>query len=52
MRTFIAINFQQDVKDRLFNIERSLKSMSERGKFTSYDNLHLTLILLAEIAEN
>jgi len=52
MRTFIAINFQQDVKDRLFNIERSLKSMSERGRFTPKDNLHLTLIFLGEIAED
>jgi 2'-5' RNA ligase len=52
MRTFIAINFQQDVKDRLFNIERSLKSMAERGRFTSKDNLHLTLIFLGEIAED
>jgi len=51
MRTFIAINFNQDVKNRLINIERSLKNMSEKGRFTSKDNLHLTLIFLGEIAE-
>lgn len=52
MRTFIAINFDQDVKNRLIDIEKSLKNMSEKGRFTSKDNLHLTLIFLGEIAED
>lgn len=52
MRTFIAINFNQDVKNRLLSIEKSLKSMSEKGRFTSRDNLHMTLIFLGEIAED
>ncbi|MFA5342256.1 MAG: RNA 2',3'-cyclic phosphodiesterase [Clostridia bacterium] len=52
MRTFIAINFSQDVKNRLIDIEKNLKSMSEKGRFTSKDNLHLTLVFLGEIAED
>lgn len=52
MRTFIAINFTQDIKNRLISVERDLKQMSQKGRFTSKDNLHLTLVFLGEIAED
>ena len=50
MRTFIAINFNNEVKAQLIDIERDLNRMSQKGRFYSKDNLHLTLIFLGEIA--
>ncbi|MCK9557702.1 MAG: RNA 2',3'-cyclic phosphodiesterase [Candidatus Cloacimonetes bacterium] len=51
MRVFIAINFNDDIKDRLQKAEKELKNMSAKGNFTSRDNLHLTLVFLGEIGE-
>lgn len=50
MRLFIAINFNEDIKNELGNTMQRLKSYATRGNFTSSQNLHLTLVFLGEVA--
>lgn len=51
MRLFYAVNFSSDVKDRLAGLQNGLKPELERGRYTLYDNLHLTLVFLGEVPE-
>jgi len=48
MRLFIAINFDEETKKKLGEAINALKSVSARGSFTRYDNLHLTLHFIGE----
>lgn len=48
MRLFIAIEFQDNIKEHLYEEIKLLKSQSESGNFTLLDNLHLTLEFLGE----
>lgn len=50
MRLFIALNFNKEILDSLWNIRESLKSYSLQGNFTRRENFHLTLVFLGEIA--
>jgi 2'-5' RNA ligase len=52
MRLFTAINFNKDIKDKIWKAVSLLKEESISGNFTLYDNLHLTLIFLGEIRES
>lgn len=49
MRLFIAINFPQEVKKEIVSLRDDLRRQSERGTFTSSENLHLTLVFLGEV---
>jgi 2'-5' RNA ligase len=51
MRLFYAVNFPMDVKDRLAGLQEGLRPYLERGRYTLYDNLHLTLVFLGEVPE-
>lgn len=51
MRLFIAINFCEEIKDKLQNVQNALKEHSLRGNYTTADNLHLTLVFLGEVAD-
>ncbi|MHB8127572.1 MAG: RNA 2',3'-cyclic phosphodiesterase [Mobilitalea sp.] len=48
MRLFIAILFEEGVKDSLFESVRRLKSYSSGGGFTERDTLHLTVNFIGE----
>jgi len=48
MRLFIAANFSEETRKRLLAFRDELRSLSERGRFTSPENLHLTLVFLGE----
>jgi 2'-5' RNA ligase len=48
MRLFIAINFNDETRARLFSLRDELRSRSKRGNFTLNDNLHLTLVFIGE----
>ncbi|WP_040197081.1 RNA 2',3'-cyclic phosphodiesterase [Candidatus Soleaferrea massiliensis] len=48
MRLFIAINFEEDVKDQLCGIMRRLKPGLIQGNLTRRENLHLTLAFIGE----
>jgi len=48
MRLFIAINFNDEIKDDLCNAIQGLKTNSYKGNFTKRENLHLTLVFIGE----
>lgn len=49
MRVFIAIEFQDKIKDYLKEIQDLTKAKSEKGNFTIKDNFHLTLKFIGEV---
>ena len=51
MRLFIAVNFSDEIKDRIVKIQELLRSQSTRGNFTRPENLHLTLAFIGETPE-
>jgi len=52
VRLFIAINFNEVIKDHLTDAVAWLKSNSTSGKFTRRENLHITLVFLGEVDEH
>lgn len=50
MRLFIAINFDNAVKEYLKAAQSGVKNISQGGHFSHEENLHLTLVFLGEIA--
>ncbi|MPL95181.1 RNA 2',3'-cyclic phosphodiesterase [bioreactor metagenome] len=50
MRLFIAINFSGEVKQKLVELQEGLRENSLGGNFSTYENLHLTLVFLGEVA--
>lgn len=48
MRLFIAINFNVDTRSLLLSLRDELRSNSLHGRFSSSENLHLTLAFLGE----
>lgn len=48
MRLFIAVNFKDEIKNRLFDTANRLKDQSVKGNFTRRENFHLTLIFIGE----
>jgi 2'-5' RNA ligase len=51
MRLFMAVNFSDEVKNRILEIQARLRDQSTRGNFTRRENLHLTLAFLGETPE-
>ncbi|QVK17094.1 RNA 2',3'-cyclic phosphodiesterase [Mycoplasmatota bacterium] len=52
MRLFIAINFEKEVKDYLCEVQSIIKTSSLIGRYTLYDNFHLTLRFLGELNQS
>lgn len=48
MRLFIAINFTDEIKQRLILVQERLRKFTINGNFTHKDNMHLTLVFLGE----
>lgn len=48
MRLFIAINFDNETKRRIIDVQDHLRELG-RGNFTREENLHLTLAFLGEV---
>ncbi len=48
-RIFIAIRFNDEFKDKLVEIQDSLKSRGVIGNYCSYGNLHMTLAFIGEM---
>lgn len=48
MRLFIAINFEEEVKNQLCEAIEQLRESSLQGNFTGRENLHLTLVFIGE----
>ncbi len=51
MRTFIAIELEQETKDALLTLQNEVQHCCRGGNFTPADNFHLTLHFLGEVAE-
>ncbi|NMA68475.1 MAG: RNA 2',3'-cyclic phosphodiesterase, partial [Desulfitobacterium sp.] len=51
MRLFIAINFPEEILDKIENIKECIAQYAQEGRFVSRENLHLTLEFLGEIPE-
>jgi len=49
MRLFIAINFNNDTRSHLIALRDELRRKSQRGSFSSPENLHLTLAFIGEV---
>lgn len=49
MRSFIAIELEPEIKDRLEEIQVKSKGFSRRGTYTSRENMHINLYFLGEI---
>lgn len=49
MRTFIAIELEEEVKDHLAAVQTETQKLCRKGNFTPKDNFHLTLHFLGEI---
>lgn len=48
IRLFIAINFPDDIKNRLSDLTQELKQNTVKGHFTRRENFHLTLAFIGE----
>ena len=51
MRLFIAVTFSKEVKQQIEVVQERIKKQAENGKFSSSQNLHLTLVFLGETPE-
>ena len=51
MRLFIAINFDENMTDALIEMQDDLRRSGITGKFTSEENLHMTLVFIGESDE-
>jgi 2'-5' RNA ligase len=52
MRLFIAVNFDEEVKDALTALQDRLRNLAAGGNFSRRENLHLTLAFLGETPES
>ncbi len=52
MRTFIAIELPQGIKDSLSRLQEELKASGADVKWVEPNNIHLTLKFLGEIDDN
>ena len=48
MRLFVAVNFTDETRDKLVRLCDELRGISNRGRFTLPENLHITLIFIGE----
>ena len=48
MRLFIAINFENSIVNSLKQLQSSLKKCGLKGRYSSEENLHLTLAFIGE----
>ena len=51
MRTFIAIELEEETKAQLAEVQAEAEKLCRRGNYTPKDNFHLTLHFLGEVQE-
>ena len=48
MRLFIAITFDEQIKNRIIIVQEKIREKAKKGKFPPAENFHLTLVFLGE----
>lgn len=51
MRLFIAINFEENIKNEIQDIIKEVRESSIEGRFVSKEHIHLTLEFIGEVPE-
>lgn len=51
MRTFIAIEFDNETKETLYGYGRKIRLMTKSGDFSYKENIHLTVKFIGEVEE-
>lgn len=51
MRLFIALNFNEKVKQNILEVQDRIRKNAERGNYSLPENFHLTMVFLGETAE-
>ena len=49
IRAFIGIDFDKELKNKIYELQQRLRRYSKKGSFKHIDNFHLTLKFLGEI---
>lgn len=49
IRVFYAIEFDDNIKEYIFDKQQIIKKLSTRGNFTKKENIHLTLQFIGEV---
>lgn len=52
MRTFIAVDFNMELKKEILKLQSNLKELASAGRWKYIDNFHLTLKFLGEIEKS
>ena len=52
MRTFIAIELEEEVKDHLAEVQAETQKLCRKGNYVPKDNFHITLHFLGEVEED
>lgn len=52
VKLFIAVNFNDKVKEKIFKKIELIKEVSLKGRFVEKENLHLTLVFLGEVDDD
>lgn len=52
MRTFIAIELEEEVKDHLEKVQEKAAQLCRKGNYTPKENFHLTLHFLGEVTSD
>lgn len=50
IRAFVGIDFTEEVKDEIHELQQKLKGYASKGRWKGRDNFHLTLKFLAQIS--
>lgn len=50
MRAFVGIDFSQEVKDEIYELQQKLRGSAQKGRWKHRDNFHLTLKFLDDIS--
>lgn len=50
MRAFIGIDFEEEMKNEIYEIQQKLKKYAKKGRWKYIDNYHITLKFLDEIS--
>jgi len=51
MRLFIAIGFEEPVKEKMSQVQQQAKTFATKGRFSQKEHLHLTLRFIGETSE-